>query len=202
MQKRTKFILLIAFVLLLLGIGLYFFLSPILENRIAEQPPELPSATTPALPKTKPRPLPGQVASTTIPQVVIDDSAKLRMLETKAMTITERVYSGSNSDGFTGYTDVADDFTASGKNWLRSEQLKMQSAHPLRGAAYGITARSVSSKLQAGASWSQPTVLVTVQAILREDGGVQVAKKMVWHFAKQDTGEFLIDSVDISDLPL
>ncbi len=202
MQKRTKLILLIAFVLLLLGIGLYFFLSPILENRNAEQPPALPNTTTPVLPKTKPRPLPGQVPSSTIPEVVIDDSAKLRMLETKAMTVTERVYSGSNSDGFTGYVDVAEDFSQNGKNWLRSEQLKMQSAHPARGAAYGITARSVSSKMEAGAKWSNPTVLVTVQAILREDGGVQQAKKLVWHFSKQDDGSFLIDSVDMSELPL
>ncbi|MCC7357601.1 hypothetical protein IT408_03805 [Candidatus Uhrbacteria bacterium] len=202
MQKRTKLILLGVIVFFLFGLGLYFFLSPILEDRYVTQPPELPSNTTPILPKTKQRPPPGQAPSSTISELVVDDSAKLQMLVTKSMTVTERVYSGSNSDGFTGYSDVAEDFTQNGKNWLRSEQQKMQSAHPMSGTAYGVSARAVSSKLEAEALWSQSKISVTVQVFLREDNGKQYAKKLVWYYTKQEDGNFLIDSVDVSDLQL
>lgn len=202
MSKRTKLILLIIFVLCLFGIGIYFLIQPILENRTVEQPPSLPSSATPALPKTKPRPAPGEVSTSTVPQVVLDTSARLRMLETKAMTVTERVYSGSNSDGFTGYEDVAADFSPAGSNWLRSEQLTMRNAHPANGPAYGISARSVSSKLDTEAKWGDPQIVVTVQAILRQDGGGQSAKKIVWRFEKQADDTYLLSAPTVSDLPL
>lgn len=202
MSKRTKLILLIITVVLLFGIGLYFFLQPILENRVVEQPPQLPDATTPVLPKSRPRPAPGQVASTTIPQVTLDDSAKLRMLETKAATVTERVFSGSNSDGFSGYEDVAADFSSSGQQWLYAEKQRMQAAHPMSGPAFGITARAVSSKLMTGAAWGNDSIQVTVQLILREDIGTQSAKKIIWNFEKQSDGSYLISSASVSDLSL
>lgn len=202
MSKRAKLILLIIFVVFLFGLGIYFLIQPILENRTVEQPPELPSSATPALPKTKPRPAPGEVPTSTVPQVILDNSARLRMLETKAMTVTERMYSGSNSDGFTGYEDVAADFSSSGSNWLRSEQLSMRTAHPASGPAYGVSARTVSSKLNQDAKWGDAQVTVTVQVVLREDAGRQMAKKVVWVFEKQPDDSYLLSSPTISDLPL
>jgi hypothetical protein len=134
--------------------------------------------------------------------VTLDDSAKLRMLETKATTVTERVFSGSNSDGFSGYEDVAADFTSSGQRWLYSEKQRMQNAHPMSGPAYGVSARAVSSKLAPGATWGTDSIQVTVQLILREDIGTQSAKKISWNFEKQSDGSYLISSATVSDLPL
>jgi len=206
MQKRTKLGILSLAVLILFGLGIYLLLNPYLAQRVPAQPPALPDTTTPVMPTSRPRPKPGEIPTSTVAEVILNDQTKLRMLETKSATISERFLSGSNSDGFSGYEDVAGEFTSEGRTWLRSEQTRMQTAHPAKGKTYGVSARAVSSKLDQRAVWGDSTIRVTVQMILKEEAvggtGAQSAKKVELVYVRQTDGTYLISSVTMSDIAL
>jgi hypothetical protein len=205
MQRRTQLAIIILIGLLLLALGLYLVLTPILSQLTpAAQPPALPSQVTPSV--TKPI-LSAPIPSTTTTQPAATPTQNIqRALENSARAAVERIGSGSSFDGFLGYQDAMSGMTAAGQTALLAQQQAMKAAHPATGLSYGISTRAASSNLSQG-SVGDASLVVTVEAIQTTDSGTAVqgtmkGKKIDVTFAKQADGSYLIDSLAWSDLAL
>lgn len=163
MERSSKLLIVIGIGIILLAIGLWILLSPILLP--PAQPPTLPTTVEPTttIPPSKPTTTPG---TTTAPSPV---AADLKRLEDQAATFVARVGSGSNVDGFLGYVDVQVGATVAYRSVLNAERAALQAAHPATGPAYGITTRVVASHAQNTAL--DATVTIIVQAQVVEDAG-------------------------------
>ncbi len=204
MSRRSQLAIVLIIGLLLLGIGLYILLQPILSQRQSAQAPALPSAVQPYSP-------PGQAStstSTATPTPVVAPStpvdAKIVLLEQKARATVERIGSGSSGDGFLGYADVMDALTSAGRTAMLAEQKALQKAHPSSGPAFGITTHAVSSHVKNG-TIGNATLIAEVQAIQNEDAGdptkptARKGKIITVTLVKQSDGGYLIDSLNWAD---
>ena len=204
MSKRSQLAILLIVGLLLLLLGLWFFLRPLMGPTQVAQPPSLPSGVTPYAP-SGPGTSPIGVVSSTIPLVPTPaPNAQLVTLENNARTNAERIGSGVSGDGFVEYEDVLADFTPQGQTQILAQQRAMQSQHPASGASYGITTRGISSHVTTGAM-GDPTITVMVEAIQYIDNGnptkpVQTLNKLITvTFEKQTNNSYLISDMVWSD---
>lgn len=203
MTKRTKLVLLIIVGLILLLLGLWFFLQPLLRAQPAAQPPALPKTVTQYAP-------PGQVVPTVkvtsttplVPAQPVD--TQLGVLENLAATTVSRIGSGVNDDGFVQYQDVLSSFTADGQAKLLAQQKTLQQQHPASGAAYGITTVTISSHAISGKT-GDATILVSVEAVQRVDSGnpnkpmASTPKQVTVTFTKQANRSYLISDMVWTD---
>lgn len=210
MDKRLKLFLIVLAGSVLLGIGAWIFLSPYLAERRAAQPPALPGAvepvgpTQPATSGEVPKPV-GTIApspvATTVPAT---DQSKTIAIQNRSRTVVERIGSGVSSDGFLGYRDVEEYFTANGVTALRAERAALIRAHPVGGPTYAISTKAASS--QVAGTYGDATIVATVEAIQRVDEQgkptVTVAKRVTVTFVKQSDGSYLIDSLKWEDVAL
>lgn len=195
MERNTKLLLLIVVGLILLGIGLWILLSPILLPKA--QPPQVPATqqtiVTPQTTSTAPR-----VAPTISPV-----AANLKRLEDQAASFISRAGSGSSADGFLGYSDVMTGATPAYRATLLSEQAEMKKAHPATGSAFGLITRVVTSSAKNTAL--DATVTVIVQAQQAEDAGDPSKPTRVMYkeatvtMEKQSNGAYLVDGVTWAD---
>lgn len=212
MSKRTKLALLILIALLLLLVGLYLILWPLLKPAAPATGEEysIPSQVQTAQPKptngqaTSGEPVTG-LPSTPTREPSIDEI--LRGLENRARAAVERVGSGSSQTGFLGYTDAKLDSTSSFSAKLMQEQDAMVAAHPASGPIYGISTRAASSHIADGKP-GDDSLVATVQAVQTIDAGnprqptSTGGKQIIVTFAKQSDGSYLIDDMEWSDLTL
>ena len=200
MDKRTRLLIVILLGLILLGIGLWIFLSPILKQNAA-QPPALP-----AQPSQQPaQPAPTNTAPKQAPVVAPTPNAKptpqsgILALQNKVSQLAERMGSGTNENGFLGYSDALIDATANGRTQLLAAQKAMQAQHPASGPAYGITARAVTSNVDSG-KYGDAQVVISMDVFVSEDAGnpgkptAQSGHKVTMTMAKQADGSYLMDS--------
>jgi hypothetical protein len=205
MSKRTKFAVLLLVALLLLALGVWFFIQPILKEKNAAQPPALPSQTTPYVPTST------AVGQTPAPQNAVQtppptpEQNQQLVIENKARATVERIGSGASGSGFLGYVDALVDMTKDGQQAALAEQKSMQQAHPALGQAYGITVmRNSASHLTKGAI-GDAQVQVTVNVMQNVDAGdpshpvESKRKNVVVTFAKQADGSYLVDGLAWSD---
>lgn len=201
MEKRTKLAIVILVGLLLLLLGLYIFLSPILEERRALQPPPLPSSVTPVITPTPKPPTPAPQPTPAAP--VTPETNGLKILENRARNVVERIGSGTSENGFLGYQDALLDATSAGQAALKAEQSRMQAAHPANGPLYTISTRAITSNATKGA-FGDATIVFTVDAIQTVNGGTAsqttLTKRITVTFAKQSDGSYLVDAAEWSDL--
>ncbi|MFH1078136.1 MAG: hypothetical protein V1745_02540 [Patescibacteria group bacterium] len=199
MERRNKLIILIVFAAILLAIGIYILLQPLLKNA---QPPSLPSNVTPNTTVT-----PGTGQGTNIPTTPAA-SAKpqdIKMLEDLASVFVSRIGSGSSSDGFQGYSDVALNATMSYRETLKRDRAAMQAAHPAIGPAYGVVTRVVSVDSTSAVSGSQ-TMVMKLQVQKAEDAGSPTAPTRVSYatvgvtFTKQSDESYLVENVVWNEL--
>ncbi|MCI0479190.1 hypothetical protein L0Y59_01460 [Candidatus Uhrbacteria bacterium] len=203
MERRTKLLILIVIALILLAIGLYILLKPFLPKTV-EQPPALPSGTTPSGIVA-----PGTGGGTQVPTVPAAPvkAQDIKDLEDLASVFVQRIGSGSSSDGFQGYADVALNATVPYRETLKRDQAAMQAAHPAAGPAYGVTTRVVSVDSRSAVSGSD-RIMMTLQAQKAEDAGSPTAPTQVSYaevdvtFARQADGTYLVEDVVWKDLAL
>lgn len=216
MTKRTKLTLLILLALLLLLLGLYLLLSPFLNKGPTGTGGEF---TVPATQTTGTGQAPGQGkptatglageggTATGTPARQLSDADKLSSLEYQARAAVERIGSGSNQNGFLGYTDLMIDSTDKFKIELVRLQADMLAAHPLKVALYGVSTRAASSQIKDG-KYGDDTLKAEVQAVQTYDAGNPrqptgtAAKRVFVTFAKQPNGTYLIDGMQWEDMAL
>ncbi|MEK7115958.1 MAG: hypothetical protein AAB879_01025 [Patescibacteria group bacterium] len=210
MNKRQKLGLIIFAGIVLFGIGAYVFLTPILEERKAAQPPKLPREVTPVGP-TQPA-TSGEVPKPSVPVAAstltmpASDTAKLRALENRSRIVVARVGSGVSSDGFLGYADVEEFFTAHGLAALRIERAVLQKQHPPTAPLYGLSTSAVSSNISGNDG--DAALVATVDAIQRIDSGdpskssLTSGKRVTLTFVKQSDRTYLIDRMQWGDISL
>ena len=117
-----------------------------------------------------------------------------------------RIGSGTSQNGFLGYSDAMTSGTPKFQAYLQTEQLKMKQIHPASGDLYGVTTRSVSSKVIEGENGST-SIKVLIQTQKAEDAGNRAEPTNVFYeknevtLVRQATGEYLIDFIktDILD---
>ena len=198
MERRTKLGLLILVALLILAFGIWYLLQPIIKT--VQLPPALiqnPPATN--LPATNTSPtIPVGGGAAEVPQ-------DLKKLQDLAKVIVARIGTGANTTGFVGYTDVLIDATPAYQTVLKSDQLAMQTAHPARGTAFGMTTRVVSAtalSLEVGA----PEVQFLLQTQRAEDAGdpshptLVAYKEATVTFQRQPDGTYLLSNVVWKDI--
>ncbi|MBI5654458.1 hypothetical protein HZC53_02275 [Candidatus Uhrbacteria bacterium] len=213
MSKRTKLALVILIALLLLLVGLYLILWPLLKPAPAPATGEEYSVTTQVQP-AQPKPTNGQATSgepvTGLPSAPTREPSVdeiLRGLENRARAAVERVGSGSSQTGFLGYADAKLDSTSGFSAKLMQEQEAMVAAHPASGPIYGISTRAASSNIADGKP-GDDSLIATVQAVQTIDAGnprqptSTGGKQIIVTFAKQSDGSYLIDNMEWSDLAL
>jgi len=206
MQKRTKLLILIIVGLLLLLLGLWIFLSPILKERAAQQP-SAPTQGTPymAQPGQK-NPTPGapQATGTSTAPAPVD---AMMELQNKAKSLAERIGSGSSQTGFLGYQDAMLDMTANGKTALQKAQTALQQAHPAQEDLYTITTRAVSSTVTKG-KIGDAQITISIETVQTENAGLAgvtpkpSAKRVDVTFVKQTDGSYVADAIAWSDIEL
>ncbi|MDQ7814572.1 MAG: hypothetical protein RDU25_02090 [Patescibacteria group bacterium] len=211
MEKRTKLGLLLLIALLLLGLGLYLLLSPFFKKQPAqEQLPTTPSTLQPSsnLPSTPSQPTNGQTPPTTVtPSTTPPPIDPLKVLENKARSSVERIGSGSNQNGFLGYSDALLDASTSYKSVLQQEQAAMVSANPLASGPYGMSTRSISVKLSEGKIGDAKIVFI-VEAIQNVDSGDPTspvstsAKRVTVTFVQSTGNDYLLDGMAWEDKSL
>ncbi|MBU1348738.1 hypothetical protein KJ781_01565 [Patescibacteria group bacterium] len=203
MERRTKLLILIVVAAILLALGIYILLQPILKN---VQPPALPTGTTPSgtvVPGTG-QPTMNVPTEPSAPARAPD----IKILEDLASVFISRIGSGSSSDGFQGYTDVLLNATMSYRETLKRDQAAMQAAHPAAGPAYGVMTRVVSVDSRSAVSGSG-RISMTAQAQISEDAGSPTApigmpsyKEATITFERQADGTYLVDDLMWKDLTL
>ncbi len=210
MEKRTKLAILILIVLLLLGVGLYLLLTPFFQQQPTDQTvPETTTTLQPSasLPSTPSQPS-GQTETTTpVAPATPPPIDPMKVLENKARTSVERIGSGSNQNGFLGYSDAMLDASLTFKEELQQEQASMVAAHPLSSGPYGISTRSISVKLTEG-SIGDSKIVFTVEAIQNIDNGnpstpvSTMAKKVTVTFVQATGNDYLLDEMVWEDKSL
>lgn len=111
-----------------------------------------------------------------------------------------RIGSGTSQNGFLGYSDALAAGTAKFQAYLESEQLRMKQLHPMQGDLYGVTTRSVSSKVLEGENGAE-MIVVLIQTQKAEDAGDRSKPTNVTYekhevtLIRQATGEYLIDFI-------
>ena len=202
MSKRTKLILVIVIGLLLLMLGVWFLLQPLLKKAPVTQPAALPSKTTPYVPPGKPTPI--GVVSSTLPVITPPTDVQLGILENQARITVERIGSGVSDDGFVQYQDVLSSFTSSGQTKILTQQKTLQQQHPASGPAYGMTTRAISSHVTSGKT-GDAAITANVEAIQYVDNGnpakplQNLPKLVVVTFEKQSNGSYLISDMVWTD---
>ncbi len=209
MDKRIKLAFVILCGLLLVGIGLYFIASPILEERRATSPLNLPGEIRPSVARTS---QPGGAVGKTAPapaklEPASPETVARELLQYHARALVERIGSGSNRDGFRGYRDAMLDATKDGRVVLQREQAELQKKHPATGSAFGISTRAVSSQIVEG-EFGNARLVMLVQAIQREDAGEPSApiraqaKEVRMTYVKQSDETYLIEVLEWKDVGL
>lgn len=207
--------LLILLALLLLLLGLYLILNPLLNRGPAVTgeftvPGVLPPTATGQAPgQARPTQsgLAGEGAATATAARQPSEADRLAGLEYQARAAVERIGSGSNQNGFLGYADLLVDSTDKFKSELNRLQAEMQAAHPPKGALYGVSTRAASSQIRDG-RFGDDTLKAEVQAVQTYDAGNPrqptgtAAKRVFVTFAKQADGKYLIDGMQWEDMPL
>lgn len=205
MQKRTKLFLILLIALLLLAVGIWFFIQPLLTERRAKQPPALPTNVVPYAPQGQAPPQEAPSTAVQAPPTPAENQGLL--LEHRARAAVERIGSGASADGFLGYADVISDATANGRAALLAEQQAMQRQHPASGPTYGISTRALSSRRIEGAV-GDATLVMHVEAIQRVDAGdpshpLQIkGKRILVTFVKQSDETYRIEKLVWSDVAL
>ena len=206
MQKRTKLIILIIVGLLLLLLGLWIFLSPILKQRALQQP-SAPTQGTPYMPQPgQKNPTQGtpQASGTSTAPAPVD---AMKELQNKAKSLAERIGSGSSQTGFLGYQDAMLDMTPNGRAALQKAQTTLQQEHPAKGGLYTITTRAVSSKVTKG-KIGDAQIVISIETVQTENAGLAgvtpkgSAKRADVTFVKQTDGSYAADAVAWSDIQL
>ncbi|MDF1497548.1 MAG: hypothetical protein P1P90_05845 [Patescibacteria group bacterium] len=111
-----------------------------------------------------------------------------------------RIGSGTSQNGFLGYVDAMSAGTPKFQAYLQSEQLKMNQLYPMNGDLYGVTTRSISSKVLDGENGSDQ-IKVLIQTQKAEDAGDRSKPTNVSYekhevtLIRQATGEYLIDFI-------
>jgi len=210
MEKRTKLAILIIIALLLLGLGLYLLITPFLQQQQAAEPLPGTNALQPAvtLPSTPSQPANGQTEpAAVVPSVTPPPVDPMKALENKARSSVERIGSGSNQNGFLGYSDVMLDASDTYKAELQREQASMVAQNPLSSGPYGISTRSISVKLSEG-KIGDAKIVFTVEAIQNIDSGnpsspvSTMAKKVTVTFVQAAGDDYLLDGMAWEDKSL
>lgn len=198
MEKRTKLGLLILLALAVLAFGIWYLFQPIIKQ--VQQPPTLPNEVTPSkdLPASSTQQIPVGSGGTVVPQDV-------KQLQDLAKSFIARSGSGSSSDGFSGYDDVALSATLTERAALEKEQSDLQAAHPASGPLYGITTRVVSVTTVSGESGAaQMSFNLQTQRV--EDAGNPSKPTSVTYkqatvtFERQPDGTYLVSNVVWTDI--
>lgn len=213
MNKRVALIGLILFALFLFGLGGYFLWKGYQgDGALAPapaQPPSLPDSAGRAIPPGSSegiRSAPAPTAATN-PSPELSAEARLMALENSAKNALERFGSGSSADGFLGYDDIRDQVTPGLWAELDAERQALRRDHPATGLPYGRTVKAVSSDSR-GATFGDPSIVVTVQVLESTDeGNASAAKqargrKATVSFVRQADGSYLMDKVVWSDVAL
>ncbi len=210
MDKRLKLGLVLFIGIALCAIGVTVFLTPILEERKALQPPRLPreitpvGPTQPAISGEVPKPTAQIVASPPTP--LSNTDASIRALANRSRIVVARVGSGVSLDGFLGYADAEPFFTAHGIAALRAERAVLQGQHPRTGSTYALSTIALSSNISG--AYGDATLIATVDAIQRIDSTAASisartsGKRVTITFVKQSNGGYLIDTMQWNDLSL
>lgn len=197
MQKRTRLaiVLLVGIALFLLGV--WIFLSPLMQARQAAQPPGLPENANGLESETPTRPREAPVPPMPAPEAKPTAESGMLALQNRARSLTERMGTGTADNGFLGYQDIVIDATANGRLALAAARKAMQVAHP-PGTPYGQTAKAVTAKTESG-GFGQATISILMDVYVAENAGVpgQVTAtsphQVTMTFAKQVDGAYLID---------
>lgn len=186
MDRRTKFILLIAGAIVLFGLVVWFIVVPTLAPLFpakpppsAGQPPGLPGELKPpeTTPGTQAR-APGApsapggavVAFEPAPSLSGEEQRKLELAR-RAGALSERVESGSSANGFTNLDDAALDASPALTQKFRQMKTDLQKQHPAAGPLYLTIARRLLEKPE-DAGLAGPTFKVTVQLQIQTQNAV------------------------------
>ena len=198
MDRRTRLLLVIVLGLILLGIGIWIFLQPILQSAApAAQPPALPTNITPT---EQPFTPPVHQSTTTAPTATAPTpQSGLLALENQAASDAASMGTGTSENGFQGYADLYTSATANGKAALQAAAQAMQTAHPPTGPLYGITTVAPTPRILSG-NYGDASLTVTMDVLESVDNGNPAnASKPTQHlvtitFVKQADGSYLLDS--------
>ncbi len=111
-----------------------------------------------------------------------------------------RIGSGTSQNGFLGYSDAMAAGTPKFQAYLQTEQLKMKQMHPMNGDLYGVTTRSVSSKVLDGENGASE-IMVLIQTQKAEDAGNRAEPTNITYekhevtLLRQAGGDYLIDFI-------
>jgi len=196
MERRTKFIILILIALAILAFGIWYLFTPFF--RTVQQPPALPNEVTPSttLPPTSTIPTAGGSTQTTPTDV--------KRIQDQAGIFVARLGSGTNNEGFSGYTDVLINATPAYQDVLRAQQRALLAAHPTT-RPYGILTRVVATSI-VSATAGAPEMTFRVQAQQAEDAGdptkptAVLYKEATVTFQKQSDGGYLVSNVVWKDI--
>jgi hypothetical protein len=184
MDRRTKFILLVIFSILLLGLVFWFIIYPLIRPAIQEaikaQPPSptapqspvvsIPGGQEPGAAPGTNGPGPGAVEVT--PELSPDEQ-RIIELSRIAGILSERILSGSSADGFSNYDDAALDVASVLAEKLRTLQAEMRNLHPASGATYLTVARRLREVPEDAKVIRRDTFVVRVELQVQiEDAGV------------------------------
>jgi hypothetical protein len=188
MDRRTKFILLMAGSLLLVAAVGWFIVWPTLRPLIptdrTPQPPNLPEAYTPPIPQiggtpdVSTPPEQGSGAGGGGDVVAFSpsspDAAVIAELTQRGSVLAERIESGASSDGFANLSDAQLGVGEALATYLQSRQAALRQQYPATGALYVTTARRLTAKGQsdviAGTTFAVSVQLhVTVQDMAKPE---------------------------------
>lgn len=203
MERRTKLLILIVIALAILGVGIWFLLTPILGPS-PEQPPSLPGNIQPSTS------LPPVTGTNSGPATVPTSSGvvvppQIKQLGDLAAIVVARIGSGTNSEGFRGYSDVLLNATLAYQQRLQQDRSAMQRLHPETGPAYEIITRVVSIDVSKASAGAQTNVFI-LQAQKAERTGSSTESPKVSYieasvtFVKQADGSYLVDNIVWKDI--
>ncbi len=197
MQRRTKLAIVILAGILLLLLGLWLFLQPLLQNRSAAQPPELPANPTAREPETGTRQREAPIPPTPAPEAKPTAQSGILALQNHARELTSRILTGTADNGFAGFQDAIIDATVNGRAALSAGRKTLQAQHP-PGTPYGQTAKAVTATVDSGA-YGGASIVISMDVYAAENAGTPgiVTKtstyKATMTFAKQGDGTYLME---------
>ncbi len=196
MQKRTKFAIVLLIGLILLALGLWLLLSPLLHQQNTLQPPPLPPSN-PAEEGFGKRTYEAPIvipATSSKPTV----SSGMLALQNFARGLAERMGTGTSGNGFLGYEDVKIDATSNGRIALQAARKNMQTLHPAS-IVFGVTSKAVTAKTDSGV-YGDDSITISMDVLTAEDAGKPelitktIQSIIVMKMSKQDNGSYLLDS--------
>lgn len=197
MSKRSRLAIVLLVGLILLILGLWIFLTPLLQKPAA-QPPALPDSVTPGQSDVPTRPREAPKPPTPAPEAKPTAQSGMLALQNHARSLAERIGTGTAENGFLGFQDVVIDATANGRVSLAAARKAMQAQHPV-GTPYGQTAKAVTAKVESG-TYGDPSLDVVMDVFVGENAGtpgriVATSNHVVTiTFAKQADGTYLLDA--------